>query len=89
LFAVFPLIVAPLPFSEASVKRNPGAWMAIKIKLFRSLFRGREEVYPRRFESRKTGKSAMRPLAPVKGFEVSAKSLESNARNVSSAGFFR
>ena len=28
-----------------------------KIALFRSLFRGREDVYPRRFESRKTGKT--------------------------------
>jgi hypothetical protein len=28
-----------------------------KIALFRSLFRGREDVYPRRFESRKTGKA--------------------------------
>ena len=28
-----------------------------KTALFRSLFRGREDVYPRRFESRKTGKS--------------------------------
>ena len=26
-----------------------------KIALFRSLFRGREDVYPRRFESVKTG----------------------------------
>lgn len=28
-----------------------------KIGLFRSLFRGREDVYPRRFENRKTGRS--------------------------------
>ncbi len=28
-----------------------------KIALFRSLFRGRDDVYPRRFESRRTGKS--------------------------------
>ena len=28
-----------------------------KIKLFRSLFRGREDVYPRRFESMNTGRS--------------------------------
>jgi superfamily II DNA or RNA helicase/very-short-patch-repair endonuclease len=28
-----------------------------KIALFRSLFRGRDDVYPRRFESRKSGKS--------------------------------
>ena len=34
---------------------------AEKIALFRSLFRGREDVYPRRFESRKTGKSGYAP----------------------------
>ncbi|MBI1874245.1 MAG: DEAD/DEAH box helicase family protein [Acidobacteria bacterium] len=32
-----------------------------KIALFRSLFCGREDVYPRRFESRKTGKSGYAP----------------------------
>src|SRR5438105_7768304 len=32
-----------------------------KIKLFRSLFRGGEDVYPRRFENRKTGKSGYAP----------------------------
>lgn len=32
-----------------------------KIGLFRSLFRGREDVYPRRFESRKTGKTGYAP----------------------------
>jgi hypothetical protein len=30
---------------------------AQKINLFRSLFRGREDVFPRRFESKRTGKS--------------------------------
>src|SRR5207249_11125372 len=34
---------------------------ALKIALFRSLFRGREDVYPRRFESRKTGRSGYQP----------------------------
>jgi superfamily II DNA or RNA helicase len=33
-----------------------------KIALFRSLFRGREDVYPRRFESRKTGKAGYSPV---------------------------
>src|ERR1051325_7819920 len=33
----------------------------LKIRLFRSLFRGREDVYPRRFEGRKTGKSGYAP----------------------------
>ena len=32
-----------------------------KIGLFRTLFRGREDVYPRRFESRKTGKAGYAP----------------------------
>lgn len=32
-----------------------------KIVLFRTLFRGREEVYARRFESRKTGKAGYQP----------------------------
>jgi len=32
-----------------------------KIALFRSLFRGRDDVYPRRFESRKTGKASYAP----------------------------
>lgn len=34
---------------------------ADKIALFRSLFRGREDIYPVRFESRKTGKSGYSP----------------------------
>lgn len=33
-----------------------------KIALFRSLFRGREDVYPRRFESLKTGKQGYAPV---------------------------
>ncbi|HNQ22593.1 MAG TPA: DEAD/DEAH box helicase family protein [Phycisphaerae bacterium] len=32
-----------------------------KIALFSSLFRGRDDVYPRRFESRRTGKSGYQP----------------------------
>jgi len=33
-----------------------------KVRLFRTLFRGREDVYPRRFESQNTGKSGYRPV---------------------------
>ncbi len=33
-----------------------------KIALFRSLFRGREDVYPRRFESHASGKSGYSPV---------------------------
>lgn len=33
-----------------------------KIRLFRSLFKGREDVFPRRFENQKTGKSGYAPV---------------------------
>jgi len=44
---------------EDTVHHNSSS--ALKISLFRSLFHGREDVYPRRFESRKTGKSGYQP----------------------------
>lgn len=34
-----------------------------KIRSFRSLFRGRQDVYPRRFESRKTGRAGYAPAS--------------------------
>jgi len=34
---------------------------AEKVKLFRSLFRGREDIFPTRFESKKTGKPGYAP----------------------------
>lgn len=40
---------------------NQQSTAAEKIALFRSLFRGREDVYPRRFESRKTGRAGYQP----------------------------
>ena len=48
-----------MSWDEASVDQHSSS--AAKIALFRSLFRGREDVYPRRFESRKTGKSGYAP----------------------------
>jgi len=33
-----------------------------KINLFRSLFRGREDVFPKRYESKRTGKSGYQPV---------------------------
>jgi hypothetical protein len=40
---------------------NQSASPEAKIALFRSLFRGRDDVYPRRFENRKTGKTGYAP----------------------------
>jgi hypothetical protein len=39
--------------ARASIPETP----ATKVKLFRSLFRGREDVFPTRFVSKKTGKA--------------------------------
>ena len=52
-------VPAYVPILECVVTKDssPDA----KIELFRSLFRGRDDVYPRRFESRKTGKSGYPP----------------------------
>jgi len=48
--------------SQASlIEINNHSPPEIKITLFRSLFRGREDVYAKRFESKKTGKSGYQP----------------------------
>ena len=47
-------------FLETSLVHQHSAADA-KIRLFRSLFRGRDDVYPKRFESRKTGKAGYAP----------------------------
>lgn len=52
-----------LPFdrlSESNVTND--STQKLKIALFRSLFRGREDFYPRRFESKRTGKSGFQPF---------------------------
>lgn len=48
------------PDTTLSVDNNSSP--SEKVKLFRSLFRGRDDVYPKRFESRKTGKSGYAPV---------------------------
>lgn len=50
---------SPVRASGEAINRHSTA--AVKIAFFRSLFRGREDVYPRRFESRRTGKSGYAP----------------------------
>ena len=52
--------VEPCPARAAPPITNQSP-SATKINLFRSLFRGREDVYPRRFESRKTGRAGYQP----------------------------
>ena len=46
--------------SPAGVERHSPAHL--KIALFRSLFRGREDLYARRFENRRTGRAGYAPV---------------------------
>jgi len=51
----------PLDFNDKPTVTNQSS-QDEKIALFRSLFRGREDIYPRRFESLKTGKQGYQPV---------------------------
>jgi hypothetical protein len=53
------MTITPLVRAEATV--NLLSSSQAKVALFRRLFRGREDVYARRFESQKTGKSGYSP----------------------------
>jgi hypothetical protein len=62
------ILLGPPMTGEQSAILNPRAGMIdhrsppeAKIALFRAIFRGREDVYPRRFESRRTGKTGYQP----------------------------
>jgi len=48
--------------AHASAGVNHNSTSEEKIQLFRSLFRGREDVYPRRWESSKSGRSGYSPV---------------------------
>lgn len=54
-------IAAAIVSESGAVPVDRNAAPEAKIALFRSLFRGRDDVYPRRFESLKTGKSGYQP----------------------------
>ncbi|MCL4301035.1 MAG: DEAD/DEAH box helicase [Anaerolineae bacterium] len=58
---LLPVQETPLSFDDLSSVTNQSPQEA-KITLFRSLFRGREDVYPKRFESLKTGKQGYAPV---------------------------
>jgi len=54
---------------------------AEKIALFRSFFRGREDVFPRRWENLTTARPAMRRPAATNGCVTCAGNRTSNAEN--------
>lgn len=59
--ALLQLVESPVGLESKQTVTNQSPQEA-KIALFRGLFRGREDVYPRRFESIKTGKKGYQPV---------------------------
>jgi superfamily II DNA or RNA helicase len=53
---------AQLLLNIQGIKVNNQSSQEEKIRLFRSLFKGRKDVFPRRFENSKTGKSGYAPV---------------------------
>src|SRR5712675_2321345 len=52
----------PTPASQIAGVASPSALSNVeKVALFRSLFRGRDDVFPRRWENAKTGKAGYAP----------------------------
>src|SRR5258708_12768132 len=65
-----PEIRVRLPVSlKAPIPRTS----ADKVRLFRSLFRGREDIFPTRFVSAKTGKSGYAPACRNKFFRAGSE----------------
>ena len=58
-----------------------------KIALFRSLFRGRDDVYPRRFENRKTGKSGYSPACGNEWVAGLVREAQDQMRRMSESAF--
>ena len=59
----------------------------VKIVLFRSLFKGREDVYARRFESKKTGKSGYQPACRNEWVKGICEKPKTNCGNCSKRSF--
>lgn len=67
---------------SSSEYRSPPSTNAEKVALFRSLFRGREDVFPRRWENKRTGKSGYSPdlavpfVTEILGVEVIVEKID-------------
>ena len=67
--------------TQAAVTMNSSA--AKKIALFRSLFRGRDDVFPRRWDNPRTGNAGYAPACNnewIRAFAVSQRSSVANAQ---------
>jgi len=73
----------PLSKNETNSHSPPEA----KIALFRSLFKGREDIYAQRFESRKTGKSGYHPVCRNLWIEGTCEKSRTSCGNCSNRLF--
>ena len=69
-----PTLSNPVPSDSLPFPSKPPSTHAEKVALFRSLFRGREDVFPRLWEKTKTGRKGYAPACPTNGWAESAGS---------------
>ncbi len=81
-----PRVARQVPMETMRLLVDQYASAEAKIALFRSLFRGRDDVYPRRFESRKTGKSGYAPACSNEWVRGVCEKPRSNVRNAPAGG---
>ena len=67
----------------APAKSSSGLSTIEKVRLFRSLFRGREDVFPRRWENAKTGRSGYAPACNNEWVQRLCAKLGSGGRRTS------
>lgn len=84
-----PVLLRPLNDSQGELIIPK--YKSEKVALFRSLFRGREDIFPRRWENQKTGRAGYAPActndwvrgvcAKIKGFEKARKGICAECTN--------
>jgi hypothetical protein len=74
---------------ESAIGLDSSAPAAMKIKLFRSLFRGRDDVFARRFENQMTGKAGYAPACANEWVRGICRKPQSSAPIAPSDSFFR
>ena len=78
-----------LPLFSNNIQLTNDSSEEAKIALFRSLFRGREDVYPRRFESAKTGKSGYQPACQNEWVRGICKKPKIRCRDCDNQSYFQ
>lgn len=82
-----PTVLSAAPKASGVADITMASPTAAKINLFRSLFRGRVDVFPRRWENPRTGKAGYAPACRNEWIRGIAASLRSSAESAPNQAF--